>query len=75
MTREEDMREVDIVHLAVVSTRHGVNHAYFASICCDASYIVFCSLFCEAGPGFYCKCTHRLHADSCATRVFADHRM
>lgn len=30
-----DMREVDIVLLAVVATRRGVNHAYFASICCD----------------------------------------
>ena len=39
VTWEEDVREVNIVYLAVVSTRRGVNHAYFATVCCHASYI------------------------------------
>lgn len=51
VTWEEDMRDADIVNLAVISTRRGVNHAYFVSIWCDASYMLFfCSLFCESGP-------------------------
>lgn len=41
MTWEEDVREADIVNLAVVSTRCSVNHAYFASICSDALYTVW----------------------------------
>lgn len=51
------MRDADIVNLAVISTRRGVNHAYFASIWCDASYmfVFFCSLFCETG--LFLKCT------------------
>lgn len=36
-----DMREVDIVLLAVAATRRGVNHAYFASICCDCIMCFF----------------------------------
>lgn len=42
---EEDMRDADIVNLAVVSTRCGVNHAYFASIWCYASYIIFVAYY------------------------------
>lgn len=41
MTQEEDIREVDIVYLAVVSTSRCVNHAYFDSICCEASFFFF----------------------------------
>lgn len=40
-----DMREVDIVLLAVAATRRGVNHAYFASICCDRIMCFFCFFF------------------------------
>lgn len=33
------------------------------------------SLYCEAGPGLYCKCARLLEAESCTARLFADHRM
>lgn len=71
------MREVDIVHLAVVSTRRAVNHAYFASICCDASCFC-CVFFCARYTvklGLYCKGTRRSDAHSCTARLLADHRM